>query len=317
MTSTLRIDPTAVRKAGSVITDIASAWSKVDTGAALTTLSGSVPGFQSGAAAAQTGSVLDHARKSVVDKANGFADKLKSAADAYEKADHDLAQKIKDKAAEKFEKKTDEPGGGDPSPNTPTDSGDGIDLSNLTPEQQEFVKNFQLPESAVPAQFRGNIPEYRKNILQAAIKNGIPPEVLAAQIEQESGWDPNIQNFEGRDSFGLSQSEPGAWAQTPTGRANPITDQNRGTAADPRKNIQCAINAQAEYDRWCHENGNPLYPNDPLRSMLDGYNGGIGNPQAAESQNYYQNTVDRMHKYQIDPSAGAPKLGVPSNLVSP
>lgn len=46
--------------------------------------------------------------------------------------------------------------------------------------------------------------------------------------------------------------------------------------------------------------------------MLDGYNGGIGNPQAAESQGYYQGIVERLHKYQIDPSAGVPKLGTPS-----
>lgn len=315
MTGKLRVEPTALKAAGTTIADIGTSLSGSDVGKSLARLAGVAPGFQSGEAGAQVGSAIDTASQKVSTAFADYADNLKTAAEKYEKTDESLAQKIKDKLKDFEDKGSDDEGNGKSpdKPQTPdTTNDDGIDTSKLTPEQKELIKNFQLPESAVPPQFRDNIPEYRKNILEAAIKNGIPPEVLAAQIEQESGWNPDIQNSEGRDSWGLSQSEPGAWAQTPTGQAHPLTDANRGTANDPRRNIAYAINAQAEYDRWCHENGDPLYPDDPLRSMLDGYNGGIGNPQAAENQGYYQGIVERMHKYQIDPSVGVPKLGVPA-----
>ncbi|OBB25648.1 hypothetical protein A5792_28305 [Mycolicibacterium peregrinum] len=313
MTAQLRVEPAALKAVGSTIADIGTSLSGSDVGKALASLAGVARGFRSGEAGAQIGSAIDTASKKVSAAFVDYADNLKAAAEKYEKTDQSLAQKIKDKLKD-LEGKDDGGDGKSPDkPQTPDATNDrDIDLSKLTPEQKELIKNFQLPESAVPPQFRDNIPEYRKNILEAAVKNGIPPEVLAAQIEQESGWNPDIQNSEGRDSWGLSQSEPGAWAQTPTGQAHPLTDTNRGTASDPRRNIAYAINAQAEYDRWCSEHGEPLYPNDPLRSMLDGYNGGIGNPQAAENQGYYQGIVERLHKYQIDPSVGVPKLGTPS-----
>lgn len=58
---------------------------------------------------------------------------------------------------------------------------------------------------------------YLAAVAQAATKNNVPPELLAAQIQAESGWNPNAHNASGAD--GISQFMPGtakAWGLTNT-----------------------------------------------------------------------------------------------------
>ena len=57
--------------------------------------------------------------------------------------------------------------------------------------------------------------QYRRYVTAAARDTGLPAGVIAAQIDDESGWDPKAQSGAGAE--GIAQFEPGTWAQWGTG----------------------------------------------------------------------------------------------------
>jgi Transglycosylase SLT domain len=66
----------------------------------------------------------------------------------------------------------------------------------------------QIGNTDVPAQYAGYIN-------QAASATGLPAAVVAAQIQQESDWDPTAVSPTGAQ--GIAQFEPQTWAQYGTG----------------------------------------------------------------------------------------------------
>lgn len=130
--------------------------------------------------------------------------------------------------------------------------------------------------------------EYRELIAQGSKVSQIPVEILAAQIQQESGWNPNAISPAG--ARGLTQFMPQTWASW--GEGDPF---------DPA----AALKAQGKYMGWIREwvfenfksvaksNDGQVTDTATLDLILAGYNAGIGNvqkyggvPPFAETQNY-------------------------------
>ncbi|HEY5178863.1 MAG TPA: lytic transglycosylase domain-containing protein, partial [Dermatophilaceae bacterium] len=123
-----------------------------------------------------------------------------------------------------------------------------------------------LRAGAVPA-------AYAALVLQAgSMCPAAPPSVIAAQIEQESGWDPHSVSPAGAQ--GISQFMPGTWpgwslpGQSPFDPAAAIPAQGR---------YDCAIAAELEPGQRAGR-----YGGTGLTSlMLAGYNAGPGAVTAA------------------------------------
>src|SRR5450756_3212028 len=120
----------------------------------------------------------------------------------------------------------------------------------------------------------GTVPsQYAALVLQAgSMCPAAPPSVIAAQIEQESGWDPHSVSPAGAQ--GISQFMPGTWpgwslpGQRPFDPAAAIPAQGR---------YDCAIAAELEPGQQAGR-----YGGTGLTSlMLAGYNAGPGAVTAA------------------------------------
>ena len=111
--------------------------------------------------------------------------------------------------------------------------------------------------ATVPAQFRSDV------LAAAASCPGLAPRVLAAQLEQESGWDPLAISSKGAQ--GLAQFLPRTWkAYAVDGNGDGVKD-----VFNPRD----AIASAAHFDcRLLAEVAE--VPGDPVRLMLAAYNAG-------------------------------------------
>lgn len=158
-----------------------------------------------------------------------------------------------------------------------------------------FMKNFNYTK--VPEAFRQPIIDY-------AYQYGIPPEVLSAQIAQESAWNPTIKagDYATTGSVGLSQATTNTWNGSPFGKTHPVTPTNAGTAHDPRNNPQLSI----QFTAWLDRQGARAYPD--TRHMLDTYNGGISSMgiNNAEANNYVPAILRHLPDYQHDRSGILP-----------
>ncbi|MFE9660141.1 peptidoglycan DD-metalloendopeptidase family protein [Streptomyces sp. NPDC005955] len=154
-------------------------------------------------------------------------------------------------------------------------------------------------------------PEYVPWILKAgALCDAVKPAVIAAQIEAESGWNPNARSPVGAQ--GLSQFMPGTWATwgkdaDGNGRASPF---------DPAD----AIMAQGNYDcdlakivEGYKKRGRATGPT--LDLMLASYNAGPGAvqryggiPPYTETRNYVVRIKALIPKYESvdDPPGQVP-----------
>lgn len=121
--------------------------------------------------------------------------------------------------------------------------------------------------------------EYKEPITQASKTAGMPYEVLAAQLNQESGFNPKAQSPVG--ARGIAQFMPGTWA-------------SYGNGKDPFDAL-AGIDAQGRYMRDLAKQIAPLATNDndKIRLSLAAYNAGPGNvlkhkgiPPFKETQNY-------------------------------
>lgn len=108
--------------------------------------------------------------------------------------------------------------------------------------------------------------KYRSDVATASRKTGIPAAVVAAQIREESGFNPGAVSPTGAE--GIAQFEPGTWSSW--GHGSPF-------------NAGDAFNAYAAYmsSLLKQEHGN-------LRDALAAYNAGPGDIQAGMG---YANTI--------------------------
>ena len=112
-----------------------------------------------------------------------------------------------------------------------------------------------------PGDTPGTVPaEYRQDIADAASHSGISQAVLAAQINQESGWDPTAVSPVGAQ--GLAQFMPSTWAAY-------------GRGADPF-DPHAAIAAQGRLmkDLYGLAGTHTTDPAERIRLALVGYNAG-------------------------------------------
>lgn len=120
--------------------------------------------------------------------------------------------------------------------------------------------------------------EYQEVISTASTDAGIDAAVLAAQIEQESNWDPQAESHAGAQ--GIAQFMPATWKEW-----------GSGDVFDP----QAAIKAQGEYMGHLMSQVSDLADSQQqqVKLALASYNAGFGTVQAAdgiprivETQNY-------------------------------
>ncbi|GAS90007.1 Gp88 [Mycolicibacterium brisbanense] len=206
---------------------------------------------------------------------------------------------------------------------------------------ENFLSNFNA--AAVGG---GNVDDatrkaWTKAIVKSAMDSGIPPEILAAQIDEETGgtWDPKLwtgfgehpyYNSDGTrsndDGRGLGQFTSGTWNNLMPD--HPITnfDADASTpnlaTVDPRTVPELALEAQGRYDRQVLGaiHADPRTASLGLsdtKLMLDGYNGGASYDGVlnAEANNPeyggYASKILTEHvpKFQLNPSIPPPTLG--------
>jgi cell wall-associated NlpC family hydrolase len=136
-----------------------------------------------------------------------------------------------------------------------------------------------------------------------------PPAVIAAQIQQESGWNPNAVSPSGAE--GISQFLPGTW---PSYAAN-----DDGTGNVSPFNPADAIMAQGRFDCALAKAVAPIGAKtgvDTLSLALAGYNAGLGAvqqyqgiPPYPQTQDYVKSIETLAASYVVPPSPGAPGFG--------
>lgn len=134
----------------------------------------------------------------------------------------------------------------------------------------------QLARNAVPAAYFDLVQKWGN------VCSELTPARLAAQLNQESGWNPDAQSP--ADAQGIAQFIPGTWA------VHGFDANGDGTANvwDPED----AIPSAAQYDCTLADNVNSV-PGDPADNMLAAYNAGPyavisygGVPPYEETRNY-------------------------------
>lgn len=135
-----------------------------------------------------------------------------------------------------------------------------------------------------------NAARYRADLVRAAHANwglDAPIAALAAQVHQESGWNPQAVSQVG--ATGMAQFMPATaawWCEligTPAGQCQP-------------KNPTWALAALVGYDKWLFDRTPARYSDyDRMHVALRAYNGGLGHWQAeAKATGLSQPTVDQV-----------------------
>lgn len=174
------------------------------------------------------------------------------------------------------------------------------------------------PTAGAPGVLRpGTVPaEYEALVQQAAQAcPGITAPLLAAQLEQESGWNPNAVSPAGAQ--GLSQFMPGTWiGEGVDGDGDGTRDPfNPADAIASQASFMCKLLAAVTADK--------SLTGDPIDLALAGYNAGLGAvqrynavPPYAETRGYITRIRNLMAQY-ADPAASAPGAGPPGSWVRP
>ena len=140
----------------------------------------------------------------------------------------------------------------------------------------------------------GAVPNgWDSDIMAASQASGVPSPILAAQLETESGWNPNANSPVG--AIGLAQFMPGTWAT-----------YGQGSPTDPK----AAIAAQGKYMASLMQSVQPVATStgaDPVVLALAAYNAGPGRitqyngvPPFAETKSY----VEKIPKLAQEKFAG-------------
>ena len=161
---------------------------------------------------------------------------------------------------------------------------------------------------AAPGVLRpGVVPAEYEALVQQAAQTcpGITAPLLAAQLEQESGWNPNAVSPVGGQ--GLSQFMPGTWiGEGIDGDGDGVRDPfDPADGIASQASFMCKLFAAVTADR--------SLTGDPIDLALAGYNAGLGAvqryngvPPYAETQGYIVRIRNLMAKY-ADPAASAPR----------
>lgn len=131
---------------------------------------------------------------------------------------------------------------------------------------------------------KGAVPDVYQPIVQkwGSLCPALNPALLAAQLYQESGWDPRAQS--GAQAQGIAQFIPGTWA------THGIDGNGDGKADvwDPQDAIPSAATYDCDLARYVKD-----VPGDNTDNMLAAYNAGAyaviqhgGVPPYRETQNY-------------------------------
>jgi len=136
-------------------------------------------------------------------------------------------------------------------------------------------------ESECTAMNSSPIPDHLSGDLQKASEtSGFPVKVLAAQIEAESGWDPEAHSHAG--AMGIAQFTQDTWDVW--GEGDPMNERD-------------AIAAQGRYMKYLREEAQKYASSeeDSTRYALAGYNAGPnamkkakGVPEISETQHYVE-----------------------------
>ncbi len=126
---------------------------------------------------------------------------------------------------------------------------------------------------------------------------------IAAQIQQESSWNPNALSSAGAE--GIAQFMPDTWPQWGQADApGPVSPYNAGDAIMAMGRYDCAIAKTVAG-----------VPGDPLGNMLAGYNAGTGAvlqyngiPPFAQTQQYVSSIEALIPQYELT-LAGGPAPG--------
>jgi len=171
---------------------------------------------------------------------------------------------------------------------------------------------------AAPGVLRpGVVPVEYEALVQKSARTcpGITAPLLAAQLKQESGWNPIAVSPTGAQ--GLSQFMPGTWlAEGIDGDGDGIRDPfNPADAIASQASFMCKLLAAVTADT--------SLTGDPIDLALAGYNAGLGGveryhgvPPYAETQGYIVRIRSLMATY-ADPAASAPGAGPPGSWVRP
>lgn len=152
----------------------------------------------------------------------------------------------------------------------------------------------QSEEATPTTQFRcgpdgglDNVPQHlRDAVIEAANTSGIPPSIIAGQVDAESGWNENVESS--ANAKGPSQFIDGTWAQYGNG----------GNVWDGRDSIP----AQGRFMKDLMDMMEPIASNrdEQIDLALAAYNAGPGNviplgriPQNGETEIY----VPRVREY--------------------
>lgn len=165
-------------------------------------------------------------------------------------------------------------------------------VNKLTPTQQNLINKFKTPERTARglAGLKTFKPEvvpggYGNKIKEAAEANNIPPAILTALLEQESGFRPDVisgKTLSRSGAVGIAQFMPGTSQMM---GVNPLDTDS-------------AIDGAARYLRHLMDN----YGFD-LKTAIYAYNAGPGTVQkygigaTEENANYYPSIMKRATKY--------------------
>lgn len=147
----------------------------------------------------------------------------------------------------------------------------------------------QVRQTSAGALKEGTVPAWAAGWLQRAASTcpEITAPVLAAQIQQESGWNPNARSLVGAE--GLAQFMPGTWAVVGV-------DGDADGRADPHDPAD-AITTQAMY--MCRLTGQlkaAHAPGDLLDLALAAYNAGIAEVKKFHGIPPFPETQDYVHR---------------------
>ncbi len=163
----------------------------------------------------------------------------------------------------------------------------------------------------------GVVPAAYEALVQRAALTcpGITAPLLAAQLEAESGWNPNAVSAAGAQ--GLAQFMPDTWA-------GEGVDGDRDGVRDPF-NPADAIASQASFmcTLLAAVTGGTTLTGDPIELALAAYNAGLGAvrtsagiPPFPETEAYVRRIQALVATY-ADPAASAPGAGPPGSWVRP
>ncbi|MGQ7352103.1 lytic transglycosylase domain-containing protein [Quadrisphaera oryzae] len=163
---------------------------------------------------------------------------------------------------------------------------------------------WRAPTSSSVAVGPGGVPDRYREAFDYALTlcPQLPAPVLAAQVQQESGWDPDSVSAVG--ARGLGQFMPGTWAEHGV-------DANGGGAVitDPADSLASA----ASYDCYLLQQVSGRgYRGDPVSLMLAAYNAGPGAVQRYRGVPPPSFSQGQTHGYVQAITALADRLTVPA-----